>query len=242
MSAGPLDGVRVTVLRVAGGSDAFAAALRELGATATTLTVGDVVDRSDAEVLEDVGVLERFAWVVVTSVNAARRLELWSASWPHEVRVAAVGATTAAALEDAGVPCTATSRDGTALGLAASIERGPVLFLAARGARRELVEALGNRGIEVVMAVAYETVLRELDGPALDDLTAADVIVATSPSGIDAVRASRRGAELLLHSSVVAIGPTTAEHARELGVRVVGTAERRDATSVVAAVRQFMGR
>jgi uroporphyrinogen-III synthase len=240
VSAAPLDGVRVAVLRVGDGEDRFGAALRVLGATATTVRVGEVVDRPDAELRDDVGVLARFRWVVVTSSSAARRLALWSASWPPQVQVGAVGASTASVVERAGVRCAATAPDGTAAGLATCIEQGPVLFLAARGARRELVDALSSRGIDVAVVVAYDTVLLELDAETLHALREARVIVATSPSGIDAVRAADGGTELLAGSLVVAIGPTTSAHAEQLDVRVAATAQRRDADSVVAAVRRAL--
>lgn len=242
MSAAPLDGIRAAVLRVGDGADTFAEALAVLGATATTVRVGDEVDRADAEVRDGVGELARFHWVLVTSSHAARRLALWSASWPPQVLVGAVGASTASVVERAGVACTATSPDGTAAGLATRIDQGPVLFLAAQGARRELVDALRNRGIDVVVVVAYETVLRELGAATLDELRNADVIVATSPSGIDAVLAANGGTDLLGRSTLVAIGPTTSSHAEALGLLVATTAEQRDADSVAAAVRRALQR
>jgi uroporphyrinogen-III synthase len=242
VTAPPLDGVDVVVLRVGGGVDEFAASLQALGAAATTLRVADVVDVPDAELRQGAGDLAAYRWVVVTSAQAARRLAIWSASWPPAVQVAAVGGATASAVVDVGVRCDATSPDGTAAGLATRIEHGPVLFLAARGARRELVEALRGRGIDVVVVVAYETVLRELEAADLGTLRDAAVIVATSPSGIDAVRAADGGTELLGCAAVVALGPTTADHAEHLGIRVAAIAPRRDPDSLASAVRAALGR
>ncbi|HET8990931.1 MAG TPA: uroporphyrinogen-III synthase [Acidimicrobiales bacterium] len=117
-----------------------------------------------------------YRWVVVTSARAAR----YAGAAPG-ARVAAVGPVTARALEERRTAC-AVVGDAGALALAAAIDEGPVLVLAARGGRRELVEALGARGLDPVVVECYETVPVTLGARERALLEAADVVVVGAPS------------------------------------------------------------
>jgi uroporphyrinogen-III synthase len=231
-----LDGARVVVLRVGDGSDALASELRERGAAAVTVRVASVVDRPDDAVRAQVGQLDRYGWVAVTSANAARRLGMLAPSWPTAVRIGVVGPATTRAVESLGLHVDAVARDGTAAGLALEIDTGPVLFLAASGARRDLIEGLAARGVAVEVVVAYETVPRTLDVTEVDSLEACDVVVAASPGGIEAVAAAPLLNAALRERPLVTIGPTTASHARRRGFEVAASASSRDASAVADAV------
>lgn len=234
----PLEAVRAVVLRAGDGNDALADALSRAGADATTLVVSKIEDRSDGDLLAAVGDLGRFRWVAVTSRNAARRLALWSKSWPHGTEVAAVAAATADAVRAAGVRVDAVGPAGTGEDLAGCIEDGPVLVLAAAAARRELPEALIARGIAVHEVVAYETVALGLTDAARELVGRAEVLVAAAPSSLDAVVASGVS---LVGRRVVALGPTTAARASSLGA-LVTVAEDRTAPAVVVAVAKALAR
>ncbi len=117
-----------------------------------------------------------YRWVVVTSARAARYARLAPGA-----RVAAVGPATAAALEELGTAC-AVVGDAGALALAAAIDEGPVLVLAARGGRRELAEALGARGLALSVLECYATLPVALGAPERARLEAADVVVVGAPS------------------------------------------------------------
>jgi uroporphyrinogen-III synthase len=231
-----LDGVRVVVLRVGDGTDALANELRERGADAVTVRVATVVDRSDDEVLAQVGPLDRYAWVAVTSAHAARRLAMLTTSWPRALRIGVVGPATARVVERLELHVDAVARDGTAAGLALEIAAGPVLFLAASGARRDLVDVLGARGIEVEVVVAYDTVPRTLDVTEVDALEECDAVVAASPGAIESVVAAPLLDAALRERPLVTIGPTTASHARRRGFQVAASASSRDGRAVADAV------
>jgi len=238
VTARPLEGRRIVVLRVGGDVDAVGEALVEQGAAATTISVGTVVDRSDAEVTSAVGALAQFRWAVVTSANAARRLVLWAARWPTSVRIAAVGPATAASVEGIGLEVATVAPGGTARSLAAEIDGGPVLFLAAASARDDLIEALLARSIDVTTVVVYDVVARELSPADTASLVGSEAVVAMSPRAIDAlcgidgdVRVAARAIPL------IAIGPTTASHAEALGWPVAAVASSRAAGAVRAAAQ-----
>ncbi|HQU26591.1 MAG TPA: uroporphyrinogen-III synthase [Acidimicrobiales bacterium] len=117
-----------------------------------------------------------YRWVVVTSARAAR----YAAVAPG-ARVAAVGPASASALEALGVAC-AVVGDVGALALAGAIDEGPVLVLAARAGRRELVEALSERGLACGVVECYDTVPVALGPGERALLEAADVVVVGAPS------------------------------------------------------------
>lgn len=231
----------VVLLRIGSDDGRLATSLETLGIATSVADVGSVEDRPDDQLLAEVGELARFRWVAVTSRNAARRLGLWANPWPPAVLVGVVGHATEEALGRAGVRCDAVSPDGTAAGLAACIDAGPVLFLRARQAREELVERLAARGIAVEQVVAYDTTTRALDAGARSALRHADAVVALSPSALDAVLDTPNGDEVLRGVRVVAIGPTTAAHAASRGVRVDAVAQARSAEALADAILRATG-
>lgn len=243
MTDHPLAGRRVVVLRAGGEHDGIRGALEQCGAESATAIVAEVRSRSDAEVRRDVGDLASFEWVAVSSRHAARRLALWADAWPDSVRVGAVGPATAAVVERLGVRVAHVAEAGTARSLAAHLEVGPVLFLAASSARDDLARDLAARGIRVVTIVAYDLVPCALAAEDAEAVASSDAIVAMSPLAIDALAAlpvaSREAARRV---PVVAIGPTTAEHAEAIGWPIRGVAAARDAAAVCAAVQVLLQR
>ncbi|HEY8081200.1 MAG TPA: uroporphyrinogen-III synthase [Acidimicrobiales bacterium] len=237
MTARDLDGVQVTALRVGDGAAELLSALGARGAVASSVQVATVTDRSDAEVRAEIGDLARFAWVAVTSTNAARRLALWASEWPEGLKVGAVGPTTAQAVASVGLRVASIAPDGTASSLAEQLSVGPVLFLAASSARDDLPRSLAERGIDVVTVVAYDVVARELDDDDARVLARSDALVAMSPIALDALGALAGATrDALIRVPLVAIGPTTAQHARDLGWHVSGVAQDRAVGSVCDAV------
>jgi uroporphyrinogen-III synthase len=243
VSPGRLAGAAVVILRVGDGPDAVRDELEHHGATATTLRVASVSDRADDDLRRDAGAVDRFAWVAVTSANAARRLELWSSEWPAGTRVAAVGPATLASVESLGLLADAVSLDGTAADLAGRIDEGPVLFLAAANARADLPRGLASRGIEVTTVVAYDVAPNALDAGAVTILLESDALVAMAPSALDALDSMddpARGAARAI--PLVAFGPSTQRHAAELDWPIASVAARRGPQAVVDAVGTALGR
>lgn len=232
-----LRGRRVAVLRAGSGHDAVRDALADRGADASTVVVSTILDRSDDEVRKGVGDLARFAWVAVTSANAARRLALWSGAWPGACRVAAVGGATSAVVEGLGLAAPRLAPGGTARSLAEVIDVGPVLFLAASSARDDLARGLATRGLELVTVVAYDVAAIELDDDDVARVLASDAIVAMSPVAVDVLcdlgEAARAAVERI---ALVAVGPTTEQHATRRELAVASTARTREPAAIADAV------
>ena len=130
-------------------------------------------------------------------------------------RVASVGRRTSQMLGDEGVHVDVESESG-ALDLAGSVGEGPVLFVAAREARAELVAELTARGVAVVTVVAYETVAREVDDDLAWLLARADVVVIGAPSAWSIARTY-----VASTAWVVVPGATTARAVRRDHARVI---------------------
>lgn len=243
MSHSELAGVVVVVLRVSAGPDVVAGELERRGASVHTVRVASVVDRADAVVRDEVGAIGRFAWVAVTSANAARRLELFAAGWPDATRVGVVGPATLAAVEAVGLRVDAVALQGTAADLAHHLDAGPVLFLAASNARADLLGALASRGIEVVTVVAYDIEPLALDAQAVATVGSSHALVAMAPSAIDALDSmaarARRSARRI---PLVAFGPSTALHADERDWPVAAVAATRGPVAVADALVVALGR
>lgn len=162
----------------------------------------------------------RYDWVVVTSPNGAAEFARRLAAPPR--RLAAIGPGTAAELRARGLRPDLVPRVSTQEGLLAELPRPPgrVLLAAAQGARRLLVEELRADFLPL-----YRTV--EL---VPESAPAGDVVLLASPSAARAL--ARTGARL----PVVAIGPHTAQAAREAGLDVLAEAETHDLDGLLAAV------
>lgn len=157
-----------------------------------------------------------YDWVILTSANGARELRRRMRGRPR--RVAAIGAVTAAAFGRVDL----VPRVSTQEGLLAELPRpaGRVLFAAAEGARRLLVEELNADFVPL-----YRTHELRPAEPLLGDL-----VVLASPS------AARSYAALELEIPAVTIGPETTAEARVRGVDVVGEATTHDLDGLVRAV------
>ena len=161
--------------------------------------------------------LETYDWLVVTSANGARAVASAELS---EVKVAAVGAQTAAALP---VEADLVPNLYEAAALVDIFPAGPGRVLAALAAdhRPTLPEGLRAAGWEVDVVAAYRTVQIRPDPAAVEQAATADAITFLSPSAV-------RGwvvAIDVLPGTVVCIGPVTAAAAHEAGLVVDAVAD-----------------
>ncbi len=160
-----------------------------------------------------------YDWVVLTSANGAVELRRRMVGSPQ--RVAAIGRATAAAY---GGTVDLIPEISTQEGLLAELPQpaGRVLFAAAEGARRLIVDALGADFLPL-----YRTrELRHADPPV------GDIAIVASPSAARAL--SSVGARL----PVVSIGPETTRAAEAVGLTVIGEAATQDAAGLLAAVER----
>jgi uroporphyrinogen-III synthase len=223
--------------------------------TETTVQVEPIDARPGDEAI---GRLASYAWLVATSRRGVaalfRRLAaLGVTGLPPELRVAAVGPATAAALSGVGVRVDLVAAEASADGLADAL--GPRLAGGARvvvvrpeGAPGLLASALRAMGAVVDEAPLYRTIASERAGPLADEAIAGVFagVVFTAPSSLDLwleAAGLRREALAVALKRVarVAIGPTTSARLLSVGLpaNVVACAPSVDA--VGDAIAQALG-
>jgi hydroxymethylbilane synthase len=241
---------RVLVTRAAGQAPELTGALA--GAGLVPVEVPTIAIEPLANLGQQVTRLARFDWAVVTSANGARALAgaAERARAPFgTVRWAAVGAATARALAEAGVPDVFVPSVASAEGLASELPIAPgervVLF---RGdlASQALVEVLTERGAIVEDVTVYRTV----EGPSSSApllrsalVAGLDGLVFTSGSTIRGL-ASLAGVKQLRqlqYLPAVCIGERTAGVARDLGFRVAAVATSPGSQALAEAAAQALG-
>jgi uroporphyrinogen-III synthase len=206
------------VTRAEGQAGALEDALHAAGldvVTASLLRVEAVADALPERRAGDV--------VAFTSANAARALfERGALGWLGGAEVVAVGAATAAALRELGVPPTMVPATATGAGLAAALGPGRrVLHPRAVEALDSLREGVEASGGEYVAAPVYRVVVNPEAAEAVAVALPVDVIPLTSPSAARALVAL--GLDLGV-ARVVVIGPTTAAACEALGLKVAAVA------------------
>lgn len=247
----PLAGVTVAVTRAASQAGALVSALASAGASVVTIPVLAVVAPEDggaalSRALADVGAYE---WVVLTSANAVERLAAARGARRDVggARLAAVGPSTAAALEIAGLAADVVADPATAEALVAQMPAADsgtgsgsrrVLFPRSDTARDVIAAGLAAKGWAVDDVVAYRTVpASAADGAtaeAFDAAAAADVITFTSPSSV--AYYLRLSSPRPVPPTVACIGPVTADAARRAGLTVDVVADDHSAAGLVSAL------
>jgi uroporphyrinogen-III synthase len=223
---GTLDGCRVLVTRSPGQAEELCALLHAAGAEVVELPTIAIELADLTHTLPD---LTTYAWAVFTSPNGVRAVTVHrTRTWP---RIAVVGASTAAAAEQAGlrVAFRPSEPRGAVLGEDLPIRPGDrVLLLRSDIARPDLPAALRRRGAIVDEVVAYRTTPRSEPAPEIAEGLATgriDAIVLSSPSSARGlVAACGRDPSTYTTARIVAIGPTTAAAIAELGLPVAAQA------------------
>ena len=237
---------RVLITRSRGQASALAARLEELGVEAIAIpTIALAPPESFAELDAGLARLGEFDWVLFTSANAVaafgeRALGLglmrkgtvgkgWDGDGPG-IKVAAIGAATARAVEAIGWRADLVPAEAVAESLAESLipevkaGRRRMLLVRAESARDVLPERLRAAGAEVVVAPAYRNVVPEESIPLLQGIFAEpgswpDAITFTSSStAVNLLRLMEQAGVTLPGTVVLAsIGPITSGTLRELG-------------------------
>lgn len=244
----PLAGWRVLVPRGGPWGDGVAATLRHQGATPVVAPLINFAPTTDQATL-DQALADlaggSFDWLTVTSATTVDVLFAHRATIPATTKVAAVGETTAAALQAVGyrvdlVP----DRDNSAAGMAEQmigLEPQPrdILTLRSEIAKPVLTRLLDEAGHRVRSVVAYRTV-----GVPVTDRIAQDVrsgrinaILVTSGSVAEQVRT--QFPDIPDSTVIAAIGPRTAKDARRAGLSVDVIAESQTVDALIDAVGRF---
>jgi uroporphyrinogen III methyltransferase / synthase len=253
---GPLAGRVVVATRSGPRASHLVEALEHAGAEVVELPLTRQVDPEDGgSALRAAagGVAAgRYAWVVLTSVNAVERFmaELRDTRALSPALVAAVGPATAAALRRAGVEADLVPAHHSARGLVEEFPHafagaGSVLFPSVDIAPDTVVDGLSSKGWSVDRVTAYRTVVSVRHDPAvLAQVARADSVVFTASSSVRAFTELRGpdGTAVPVPPHVVCIGPTTAEAAREAGYAGVHPADDASAEGIVAELVHHFGR
>jgi len=253
--AAPLRGRRIVVTRRPRQAGALTNLLESRGATVIEIPAIEVSPPLDAGPLDQaLRVLARYEWLVFTSPNAVEavrtRLDILGiASLPSALKLASVGRATTAAILGAfpGIPVRLEPADDyRAEGLLrafANVDPRPrlVLLPSSDRARTELVEGLRALGAIVDNPNAYRTLVPLGLGPRLDEAlkVGVDLLLLASPSAVHGL-ADTLGPRVV-GLPVVVIGPTTADAARDAGMRVLGVAAPSTAEGLVESAVRALG-
>lgn len=250
--AGPLAGKRILVTRARHQAGQLSAKLAKLGAEAIEVPAIEIAPAESFGALDEaLRHPDRYDWLIVTSANAVRAMRERCAALGIEAaslqrwEAAAVGETTARALEEWGLRPAVTPKEYVAESLVEALgerTRGRrVLIVRAAVARDVIPEALRQQSAEVEIAEAYRTVVPQgsiekiaegfMDGPP-------DAATFTSSSTVTNFFQLLRAAGLdERHGGMraISIGPITSRTLREHGWEPAAEADPHDVAGLVEA-------
>lgn len=230
--SGELQGLRVLVTRPAQQAGRLCKAIESRGGTACCLPAIEIRDPLDrARLAAVVDALASYDLAIFISANAVTRgLDYITArgDWPAGVRVAAVGASTAAALAAHGlaadlVPAQVFSSEGLlALDELQDMRGRRVVIFRGNGGRELLHDTLVERGAEVDYAEVYRRACPAVDAQDLLHYWqpgALDVITVTSNETLQNLfeMAGVQGQPLLRKQLLLVVGARQAALAKRLG-------------------------
>ena len=242
--AKPLAGWRVLVPRGGKWGDGVAASLRNCGAIPVIAPMINFAStENEAALAEAFGRLESgsFDWLVVTSATTVDVLVSQQIAVPAKTQVAAVGETTAAALQLAGyhvhfVPEADNSARGIVREWPGEAGSGRVLIPHSDIAEPTIVAGLAALGLDVEYVAAYRTVGVSVSDEVAADVASGRVRAVLVTSGSVARQVAEQLAPLPIDTLVACIGPRTAFDARGAGLTVHLIAETRSAAALVEAL------
>lgn len=236
----PLEGRKILVTRSQSQAGEFSQLLRQAGAEVVEIPAIEIVPRPDRELDTSISQAHRYDWIFFTSVNGAeiflsRAREVASHLFQEDSpspRICAIGPATARRVEQYGSEVHLVPARYQAEGvLEAFLERHSnrieglsILIPRASQARSLLPRELSRHGARVEVAPVYDTVVPEESEAALEQAIrqgAPDLITFTSSSTVRHLMNLARDPDQVRSVPCAAIGPITADTAREYGFRVV---------------------
>ncbi|MEQ1691170.1 MAG: uroporphyrinogen-III synthase [Gemmatimonas sp.] len=234
-TASALAGVRIVVLRSESRGSVLATALRDAGATVTDVSLvrGEWLDPTP--LVEAVGRMDRYDWVLLTSAYAVQRLSttLGDARPPGACKLAVVGDATQDAVVAMRWPVTMipdrVGIDGLIDALAArsDVDGARMLYVCADGARDVLPAGLRALGAIVDVVPVYRTTVDADARAQLRALVAQgafDLVTVTAPGSLDALLEAIPP-EHVRRVMLACVGPMAARAARKAGFPVKVEAE-----------------
>lgn len=243
----PLAGWRVLVPRGGKWGDGVAATVRGFGGVPVIAPLINFASTDDPTSLANaLHELQdgQFAWVVVTSATTVDVLMSQRVKVPEGTRIAAVGETTAAALQMAGykvdfVPTSDNSARGLVKEWPDSGIRGRVLIPQSDIAEPTLVAGLSKLGFEVEFVSAYRTVGVPAAIEVKSDVASGRIRAILVTSGSVARQVAEQLLPLPDETVVACIGPRTAFDTRAAGLPVHVIADERSIDSLIEALVEY---
>ena len=247
-TARPLSSWRVLVPRGGSWGDGVAARLRELGAVPVVAPMLNFASAEDPAALANaLHELQdgQFDWIVLTSATTVDVLVSTGVRIPDSTRVAAVGETTAAALQLAGyrvdfVPTSDNSARGLVKEWPESERDGRVLVPQSDIAEPTLVAGLARLGFDAEYVTAYRTVGVPVAPEVAADVASGKIGAILITSGSVARQVAEQLASLPPSTVLACIGPRTAFDTRAAGLPVHVIAEERTSDSLIEALVDYV--
>lgn len=252
----PLAGKRILVTRARRQAGQLSAELAKLGADVIEIPAIEILPPESYAALDAaLRDLREFQWLIVTSTNAVRAIaerrsamEIPAANFSH-LQIAAIGAKTERALDEAGLFASVVPKEYVAESLLEALadraDGTRVLIARAAAARDVIPETLTRRGARVDVVDAYRTVIPQESTAKMRDVfsgTPPDAATFASSSAVmnffhllGAAGLSRPDAML-----VVSIGPITSQTLREHGWEPAAEADPHDVAGLVAAAARAL--
>jgi uroporphyrinogen III methyltransferase/synthase len=254
-SAQSLLGRRIMITRPAEQAGDLEVLLRERGARVITFPTIEIESPADWGPLDRaIGDLDRFDWVVFTSVNGVRwfvrRLTYHgkSVSSLQRARLCAIGPSTASELTQRGLIVAFTPEEYRAEEVAGGliargVEGKDVLLPRAAGARTVLPDSLQAAGARVVAVDAYRAVRPVRADGELEQILARgiDCVTFTSSSTVRHFMEMLSEPARMEGVAIAVIGPVTGETAQELGLVPVVMPDHYTVPALVEAVARYFG-
>jgi len=252
----PLSGKAILVTRAREQASVLTAALEELGAECWEVPAIKIIPPESFDGLDQaIADLAEYDWLVFTSVNGVeyffKRLRQAGKDTRslNAVKVAAIGAATAARLGEYGVMPDLVPLEFRAEGiisaLAGKLEPGMRLLIPRAAVARDILpQELAKTGAQVDVVEAYRTITAAQDGNLLQSRLAAgefDLVTFTSSSTVTNLLTilGPEASELLAKVKTACIGPITASTCLEHGIKPDIIAEEFTMNGLVKAVKDF---
>jgi uroporphyrinogen-III synthase/uroporphyrinogen III methyltransferase/synthase len=248
----------VLVTRAAHQAGKLSEGLRSLGAEPVEVPVLEIGPPESFEPLDAaLAKLDRYDWLILTSANTVRAIAERSAEvgimlfQPLDLRVAAVGESTAAAARNVGLQITLIPVSYVAESLVDGMvgqAAGKTILLARAATARDVIpDALRAAGASVDVVDAYRNVLPESAPGLLQQALARGIDAATFASSSSvthlAEAAHAAGVEWpFANIPSISIGPITSATLRESGWEPTAEANPSDIRGLIAAVAEVFSR
>lgn len=249
----PLQGLKIVITRQVEKAQELKRKLEKEGAVPILFPTIKTVPVVETEYESELKKLPVYDWIIFTSANSVKYffalLEKYGLMLPASLKVAAIGAATASALNKKGIevdlqPEKAVGESLVEAFSALDLRAKKILFPRAKIARELVAEELAQMGAEVKVLVVYQTI------PCTDYLEnflkefekGVDIVTFTSAStakNFFHLLEDKVDRERLKRLKIVCIGPVTAEAVAELGYRVDATAKEYNTDGLVETLKEL---